>query len=156
VARKLDLVIGCPSVENFKAILRQNIIKNCPVTVADVNIAERIFGPDIRTLKGKSTRQKPTPVKSDLIDIPSELKELHRDLTFCMDIMFINGMPTLTGTDRSIRFRDLIALNSRSESEIFRGIKSILRFYANGGFRINRIHGDQEIRNILGKSIRRF
>jgi hypothetical protein len=61
-ARKLYHIIGCPSIENFKAILRQNIIKNCPVTIEDVNIAERIFGPDIGTLKGKSTREKTTPV----------------------------------------------------------------------------------------------
>jgi hypothetical protein len=52
----------------------------------------------------------------------------------------------LTGIDRSIRFRALIALDSRSESEIFRGIKSILRLYANGGF---RIPCDQEIRNMM-------
>jgi hypothetical protein len=32
-ARKLFHIIGYPTVENFKAILRQNIIRNCPVTV---------------------------------------------------------------------------------------------------------------------------
>jgi hypothetical protein len=100
-------ILGCPTVENFKAILRQNIIKNCPVTIEDVAIAEKIFGPDIGSLKGKSTRSKPTPVKTDLIEIPPELKQQHRDLTFCMDVMFINGMPMLTGIDRSIRFRAL-------------------------------------------------
>jgi hypothetical protein len=48
-ARKLYHIIGCPTVENFKFILRQNIIKNCPVTIEDVTIAEKIFGPDIGT-----------------------------------------------------------------------------------------------------------
>jgi hypothetical protein len=148
-ARKLYHIIGCPTTENFKALLRQNIIKNCPVTVEDVNIAERIFGPDIGTLKGKSTRTKPIPVKSDLIEIPPELKKLHKNLTLCMDIMFVNGMPMLTGIDRSIRFRALIALDSRSESEIFRGITSIFRLYENAGFRIKRIHCDQEFRNMM-------
>ena len=55
-ARRLYHIVGCPTVENFKHILRQNIIKNCPVTAEDVNIAEKIFGGDIGTLKGKSTR----------------------------------------------------------------------------------------------------
>jgi hypothetical protein len=144
-------IIGCPSIENFKAILRQNVIKNCPVTIEDVNIAERIFGPDIGTLKGKSTRKKPTPVKSDLIEIPLELKQLHQDLTFCMDILFINGMPMLTGIDRTIRFRVLIALDSRSESEICRGIDSIFRLYSKAGFKITRIHCDQEFRGMIDK-----
>ena len=40
-----------------------NTIKNCPVTVEDVSIAEKIFGPDVSSLKGKSTRRKPKPVR---------------------------------------------------------------------------------------------
>jgi hypothetical protein len=92
-ARRLYHIVGCPTVENFKHILRQNIIKNCPVTPEDVNIAEKIFGGEIGTLKGKSTRRRPTPVKDDLVEIPPELLEQHQDLTFCMDIMYINGMP---------------------------------------------------------------
>jgi hypothetical protein len=57
-------------VENFKAILRQNIIKNCPVTIEAAVNAERIFGADIGSLKGKSTRKKPNPVIADWIEIP--------------------------------------------------------------------------------------
>jgi hypothetical protein len=106
--------------------LRQNIIKNCPVTIEDVTIAEKIFGPDIGTLKGKSTRKHPSPVKTELIEIPSELKEQHQDITFCMVILFVNGMPMLTGIDRSIRFRALIALDNRSKDSIYKGI-DILR-----------------------------
>jgi hypothetical protein len=76
-ARRLYHIVGCPTVENFKHLLRQNIIKNCPVTANDVNIAEKIFGGDIGTLKGKSTRNRPTPVKDDLVEIPPELLERH-------------------------------------------------------------------------------
>jgi hypothetical protein len=86
-ARRLYHIVGCPTFENFKHILRQNIIKNCPVTAEDVNIAEKIFGGDIGTLKSKSTQRRPTPVRDDLVEIPPELLEQHQDLTFCMDIM---------------------------------------------------------------------
>jgi len=37
-----------PSLSDFKAILQMNSIKNNPITIEDVNIAEKIFGPDIR------------------------------------------------------------------------------------------------------------
>ena len=43
-ARKLYHAVGCPTIENFKHIIRQNIIKNCPVTTKDIDI----FGLDIR------------------------------------------------------------------------------------------------------------
>ena len=35
-ARKLYHIVGCPTVENFKHILCENIIRNCPVTVEDL------------------------------------------------------------------------------------------------------------------------
>ena len=57
-ARKLYHIVGTPTVENFKALLRMNAIHNCPVMVKDVKIAERIFGPDMSSLKGKSERKK--------------------------------------------------------------------------------------------------
>ena len=50
-------VVGTPTVENFKVLLKMNAIKNCPVTAEDITIAERIFGPDISNLKGKSMRR---------------------------------------------------------------------------------------------------
>ena len=120
-ARRLYYIIGCPTVGNFKHIMRQNIIKNCPVTVDDVNIAEKIYGPDIRSLKGKTTRHKPLRVKEDRVEIPPEILKKYKDLTYCMDIMFINGIPMLTGIDRSIRFRSLVPLNDRSAKELYKG-----------------------------------
>jgi hypothetical protein len=48
-ARKLYHAVGCPTIENFKLIIRQNIIKNCPVTTKDIDITEKIFGPDTST-----------------------------------------------------------------------------------------------------------
>jgi hypothetical protein len=60
-ARRLYTVVGRPTVPNYKSILRQNIIKNCPVTTEHVDDAEQIFGGDIGTLQGKSTQRRPTP-----------------------------------------------------------------------------------------------
>ena len=59
-AWKLYHIIGMPTVENFKALLRMKAIQNCPVMVEDMKIAERIFGPNMLSLKGKSTRRKPS------------------------------------------------------------------------------------------------
>jgi hypothetical protein len=39
-ARKLYHIVGTPTVENFKSLLQMNVIKNCPVTTEEVNIAE--------------------------------------------------------------------------------------------------------------------
>ena len=54
-------------------MIRQNIIQNFPVTVEDIEMAEKIFGPDVSTLKVKTTRQRPKVVVDDFIEIPIEL-----------------------------------------------------------------------------------
>jgi hypothetical protein len=72
-ARQLFYSLGNPSINDMKAIIWMNTIKNNPVTMDDVDIAEKIFGPDIATLKGKTTRRTPVPVIEDRIEIPREL-----------------------------------------------------------------------------------
>ena len=50
-------MVGRPSTEDFKAMIRLNLIKNCPVTIRDVEIAEDIYGKDVAALKVKTTRK---------------------------------------------------------------------------------------------------
>jgi len=119
------------------------------VTLEDVNLAEKIFGADIGALKGKTTRRRPTPVKTDLVEIPPELIKQHHDLTYCMDVMYVNGMPMLTGIDRSIRFRALIPLSSRTASELYRGTDEIFRLYNKAGFLIKEIICDREFKTLM-------
>ena len=77
LARMLYQAIGFPSIQDYKAVIKMNVIKNCPVTLDDIIIAERVFGKDVSALKGKTTRSKPVPVVKDYIEIPMELKETH-------------------------------------------------------------------------------
>ena len=76
-----------------------NGIKDCPVQMEDVDIAIKIFGPDIGTLKCKSVWQLPPPERDNLIQIRTEITWEHKDLTLCIDIMFVNGQPLLTAID---------------------------------------------------------
>ena len=143
-ARALYHKVGTPTVENFKALIRQNLIQNCPVTVEDIIIAEKIFGPDISSLKGKSTRTKPKPVVDDIIDIPPEIKQENKELVLCMDTMFINQEIFLTAIDKSIKFRSLVPLKDKSSGAYYEAIDVILRHYNKAEFRIKRIECDRE------------
>ena len=48
----------------------------------DIEIFERIFGPDIHTYKGKKVHTKTNVLANDCIDIPQELKDIHQKLDF--------------------------------------------------------------------------
>ena len=62
--------LGAPTMENTKIIIRQNLIKSCPMTIEDVNLDNRMFGSDISTFRVQSTSPKPVQVIDDSIEIP--------------------------------------------------------------------------------------
>ena len=48
-ARRLYHQFGVPTMENMKMIIHLNLINNYPVITEDVNLSNRMFGPDIST-----------------------------------------------------------------------------------------------------------
>ena len=108
--RRLYHQLAAPSVVAFKSLLRQNLIKNCDVTEKDITLTENIFGTDVPTLKGKSTRPKPRTVVDEEIEIPKEFISKNKNLELAMDIVFINSETLLTTVDRSILFKSCIPL----------------------------------------------
>ena len=80
VARTLYATLSYPSWKDFKWVIRSNQIKDCPVTVQDVDIALKIWGKNIAALKGKTTRSKPNPVAKDFVKVPVELLKLHKEV----------------------------------------------------------------------------
>ena len=96
--------VGTPTVASFKVMLKTNIIQNCPITINNMTIAKKIFRPSMSSLKGKSTRKKPKPVRQDLIKIPQELMEKPHDIELCIDMMFVNDCGMLTAIDQTIKF----------------------------------------------------
>ena len=147
-ARALYHKVGCPSFENFKNLIRSNQIRNCPVTVQDVINWEKIFGPDVATLKGKTTRKKTPAVIDDEIEIPDEIKE-RDDLILCIDIAYVCGKPYLVGIDTTIRHRFCVPLKNRKNTELFRALDIAIRPYNKAGYTIKEIHCDQEFKHMM-------
>jgi hypothetical protein len=77
-----------------------NFIANCPITIDDVNLVEKIFGKDIASLTGKTTWQKPMPVVLNIVEIPPELMAAQQDIDLCFDTVYINKMPFLTSVSK--------------------------------------------------------
>jgi hypothetical protein len=53
VARRALGMVGYPSPADFTNMVRANMIQNCPVTPTDITTSNKIFGPDVASLKGK-------------------------------------------------------------------------------------------------------
>ncbi len=60
-AQRLQGMVGNPTNKEFKGMVCEQLITNCPVTVQDVENANRTFGPDLANLRGKMIRTKTCP-----------------------------------------------------------------------------------------------
>ena len=117
--------MSCPTVVALKNLINSRLMRNCPVTTKDVDIAEKIFGKDVGTLKGKTTRPKAPIVKTDILEIPQEILA-QEVLELCIDVMFVNGSPFLTGIDNTIKNRSAIKLNAQTDEALLEGLDAIL------------------------------
>ena len=81
-ACSLLAALGTPSIADLKTAIAMNAIAGLPVTTKDVDLAEKIFGPDLGTHKGRTTCWRPLPLVQDLIQIPPELYEQQESIEF--------------------------------------------------------------------------
>jgi hypothetical protein len=80
IARNLYKTLSYPSIKDFKWVIRSNQIKDCPVTIQEIDVATKIWGKNISALKGKTTRSKSHPVAKDYVKVPKELLKLHKEV----------------------------------------------------------------------------
>jgi hypothetical protein len=96
------------------------------VTTEDVNNAKKIFGADMSSLRGKSTRRKSTPVREDVIEIPEELIAQNREIDLCIDIMYVNECGLMTMIDQTIQFRSALPIENCTHEEYYSVLDMVL------------------------------
>ena len=145
-ARRLYHCLTASDLQELEGFLRQNVMKNCPVTTEDVILAKRIFGKDIPTLKGKSTRKKSVPIKDERIELPEEIEMRTKELELAIDILYIDRSLFLETIDRGLKFRATVPLKDRNADEIYYGLDVVLRHYNDEGYEISKIHATKSLR----------
>ena len=136
VARKLQRTIGCPSTKTFLSLVANNMLPNSPVTINDIHNAELVFGPDVGTLRGKTVRQSPGKVRTIRNQLPMSVYDKYRDVTICVDVMFVNNLPMLVSISRKIKFGTIESIPNRKTHSLVAGIQHIQSLYRQAGFRV--------------------
>jgi hypothetical protein len=85
-AKELLRKMGLPSVASLVKLINSGSILNCPVTAHDVLRAQDIWGPDIGSLKGKTTTH-----RRDVVKIEPLKKIFQVEQSMHLDLMFIEG-----------------------------------------------------------------
>jgi hypothetical protein len=112
-----------PSMKDFKWVIHRNQIKDCPMTIQDIDVAMNIWGKNIAALKGKTTRSKTHPVARDCVKVPKELLKLQKEAFLITDIFFVNNIPFFLTLSREICFTAVNHLADRTVPQIFKAFK---------------------------------
>ena len=118
----------------MKAIIWMNAIKNNPVTTEDVDIAEKIFGPDVATLRGKTSRHAPVPIIEDHIKIQRELITAQYSVTICLNGMKANDISFLTMINKNLMYQTARYIQRPLASIYCKCLQQVLRIITLGGF----------------------
>ncbi len=110
--------------------------------------AYEIWGPSVAALKGKTVRKRPEPIKTDIVPIPKEICELHKEVTLTIDIFFVNKIPFFLTLSRVLYFTTVTHLPDRSLDQIFKALKGVFYYYLQRGFRVTFITGDGEFTSL--------
>jgi hypothetical protein len=143
-ARRLMGMVASPNERDFQAMVRLNMLKDCPVTNADIVNTHNIYGPDLASIRGKTVRCKPEHVPTNDVDVPDNIIKLHQHVTLTADIMFVNGVPFLVSASRRINLITIETAPRRTASHLGLLLKRILQVYHRAGFRVQTILMDNE------------
>ena len=144
LARKLQNMIGRPSTRDFLHIVDNNLLPNCPITRKDIRAAEDIFGANLGSLKGKTTRRSGDHVPAELTSIPSDILSKYHQVVIGIDIMYVNKIPFLVTISRHIKFGTVEVLKNRQGPTILKMIKNVRGVYGKRGFRLQQVNADNE------------
>ena len=113
-----------------------NHIKNYPVTVQDVEVAQKVWGNNILSLIVNTTWRKPSLVARDQVNISVGLIKLHKEVFLTCKIIFLDKIPFFLTLSRKIYFMEVNHLANYTVPEIFKSIKEVYQYYLYRGFRI--------------------
>src|SRR5210317_2001293 len=75
---------GAPDMKVFKLAVRSGLFKNCPIEEKDIVNADKIYGPSVSAIKGKTKRPTPTAAVDDWVEIPRELVMHNEEWDLCV------------------------------------------------------------------------
>jgi hypothetical protein len=148
-AHDLYASLGTPTMGDLKGMIRMNLIQNNVVTTEDVNLAMKVYGPDVPAIKGKTTRAKPTAVVSNFIEIPDELLNIQKDTTVSMDGLTVNSLKFLSTISHDLFYRTAQYVAKPIADVYKKCIDELLAVYKRGEFNITEIHCDNEFRKVM-------
>lgn len=138
--RLLKLRMGGVSDADLIEFIRSGTAVGCPFTPADVRRAVEIYGPDIASLKGKTTDKGPS--RATVIDLPDTGEQ--REQTLHADVFHIGGQAFILAVMRPLKYTFCSILEGKTSEDMTASIKAITAMVESKGFAVKKIEVDPE------------
>ena len=105
-----------PAQDIFENVISTKQMKNWPINVADVKRYFNIYGPNVATQQGKTTKRNSDAGESNHpCELPPFIFKHHRNMTLCVDIFYVQGIPLFPSISTKLHFRTATQLANRSK-----------------------------------------
>ena len=151
IARKLHNSTGPMSLEDYISAVSTGQIKNCPVTPTDIKVAEIIYGPNMKCLKGKTARRTTKQVRMESFKLPLSISEKYREVTLAVDIMFVRGYRFLISVSEHIVFGTCGFLKDAKIITIQTAFERVCNLYKTRGFKVTLAIMDGQFEPLNGR-----
>jgi hypothetical protein len=88
-AHRAQAMLGNLSKKDYKGMVSNNLIANCPITSSDVTNAHMIFGPDHASIQGNTVWRTPAPVVADYVAVPCGLVDANKVILLEADVFLL-------------------------------------------------------------------
>ena len=135
-------------------MLNNNHIRDCPITSEDVRRSLYIYGPDVGTLKGKTTRVQPPHIPTrHVIPVPMNIRTFYRRVTLCVDLFYVAKQAFFCTTSRDLGFSTVQPIPKENYSNLLSRTQTVIDLYSARGFNVEHIRGDGQF-ECLEESLR--
>jgi hypothetical protein len=149
--RELQEVLGCPSDIDLANAVEQNVVGNNPFTRRDIQIAKKIYGPDVPAMKGKTVKRKSKmPREDEVTDIPPIIIKEYSEVHLSIDVMHVNGIKFLISCSKHIGLLQTYCVRKNNQEAILdcilrmvqtyrsRSVFNVVTIEADGAFESNK------------------
>ena len=139
LAREYQRKLGYASPGQLIKLIGQGKLEKSNITAQDVVRALDIFGPDLGSLKGKTTSHK--------AELEEELPVMHRQFLnqiMYIDLMFVNSLPYLISVTNPLEYVMISKLSRKNNSSLWMNLESNINHITKYGFKITMIRVDGE------------
>jgi hypothetical protein len=143
LARHVQNIIMQPGSREFMDV-SINHIRNCPINKQHIQMAESIFGPNLGSLKGKTTYHAPPHFVGHITPVPHDILATHSNILLTINIMYINRLPFLMAYSCSLRFATVEFLKNCQTPTIRKKLQSVFNLYHHHGFTITKLFANPE------------